>query len=149
MSHKNLDKLIVIGDRVLIQQGTASQRTKSGLYLPAGYQDKEEIQSGYILKCGPGYALPNMNDDEPWNPKDNGPRYLPLQVQPGDLALFVQKSAVEIKYEGEKYYIVPQSAILLVERDEFWIKNGKQNFNVNLNFNFRYEKRKQNFNVNL
>ena len=33
--------------------------------------------------------------------------------------LFMQKSAVEIKYNGEKYFIVPQSAILLVERDEF------------------------------
>jgi len=114
-----LDKLVVIGDRVLIQQGSASQRTKSGLYLPAGYQEKEDIQSGYILKCGPGYALPNMESDESWNPKEREPKYLPLQVQPGDLALFMQKSAVEIKYNGEKYYIVPQSAILLVERDEF------------------------------
>ena len=114
-----LDKLVVIGDRVLIQQGSATQRTKSGLYLPAGYQEKEDIQSGYILKCGPGYALPNMESDESWNPKEREPKYLPLQVQPGDLALFMQKSAVEIKYNGEKYYIVPQSAILLVERDEF------------------------------
>ena len=116
---KDLDKLIVIGDRVLIQQGTAAMKTKSGLYLPAGYQEKEEIQSGYILKCGPGYALPNMDTDESWNPKEREPKYLPLQVQPGDLALFIQKSAVEIKYNGEKYFIVPQSAILLVERDEF------------------------------
>ncbi|MBP5548461.1 MAG: co-chaperone GroES [Bacteroidales bacterium] len=114
-----LDKLIVVGDRVLIQHGTATQRTKSGLYLPSGYQEKEEIQSGYILKCGPGYALPNMDNDEEWNPKDKEPKYLPLQVKPGDLALFMQKNAVEIKYNGEKYFIVPQSAILLVERDEF------------------------------
>lgn len=117
--HNGLDKLVIVGDRVLIQQGTASQRTKSGLYLPAGYQEKEDIQSGYILKCGPGYALPNMESDESWNPKEREPKYLPLQVQPGDLALFMQKNAVEIKYNGEKYYIVPQSAILLVERDDF------------------------------
>lgn len=116
---KALDKLVVIGDRVLIELGTAAERTKSGLYLPAGYQDKEEIQSGYILKCGPGYALPNMDADESWNPREKEPRYLPLQVQPGDLALFMQKNAVEIKYNGHKYFIVPQSAILLVERDEF------------------------------
>ena len=116
---KALDKIVVVGDRVLIQQGTAAQRTKSGLFLPAGYQEKEEVQSGYIIKCGPGYALPNMNDDEPWKTNDKEPRYLPLQVQPGDLAIFMQKGAVEIKYNGEKYFIVPQSAILLVERDEF------------------------------
>ena len=54
-----------------------------------------------------------------WNREDHTVRYLPLQVQPGDLAIFMQKSAVEIKYGGEKYYIVPQSAILLVEREAF------------------------------
>ncbi|MBP5535918.1 MAG: co-chaperone GroES [Bacteroidales bacterium] len=118
MKH-NLDSLIVVGDRVLIRPDEESDRTKSGLYLPAGYQDKEEIQSGYILKCGPGYALPGNTDDEPWKPVSKEVRYLPLQVQPGDLALFLKKNAVEIKYNGEKYYIVPQSAILLVERTEF------------------------------
>ena len=116
---KSLENLIVIGDRVLIQQETPSQRTKNGLYLPAGYQDKEDILSGYVVKCGPGYALPNIDSDEPWNPTGKEPKYLPLQVKPGDLALFLQKSAIEIKYDGEKYFIVPQNAILLVERDEF------------------------------
>lgn len=115
----NIDKLIVVGDRVLVKPGDAAERTGGGLYLPAGYRDKENIQSGYILKCGPGYPLPNMEDDESWNRQGNTPRYLPLQVQPGDWALFLQKNAVEIKYEGEKYFVVPQSAILLVEREEF------------------------------
>lgn len=116
---KDLDKLVVIGDRVLIEPGNVAKRTKSGLYLPAGYQEKEEIQSGFVLKCGPGYPIPNMENDESWNPKEHEIKYIPLQVQPGDLALFLQKSAVEIKYNGEKYFIVPQNAILLVERDEF------------------------------
>ena len=115
----NLDKIIVVGDRVLIKPNDAIDRTKSGLYLPAGYQDKELVQSGYILKCGPGYPLPNMEEGETWNKKNNDARYLPLQVQPGDLALFLQKNAIEIKYNSEKFYIVPQNAILLVERDDF------------------------------
>ena len=115
----NIDKLIVVGDRVLIKPNDAIDRTNSGLYRPAGYKDKENIQSGYILKCGPGYPLPNMDDGESWNQQNNAPRYLPLQVQPGDLALFLQKNAIEIKYNSEKYFIVPQNAILLVERDEF------------------------------
>ncbi len=115
----DIDKLIVIGDRVLIKPATAVQRTQSGLYLPATYKDKEDIQSGYILKCGPGYALPTASDGEEWKSETQEVKYLPLQVQPGDMALFLQKSAVEIKYRGEKYFIVPQSAILIVERDEF------------------------------
>ena len=115
----DLDKIIVVGDRVLIKPTDTIDRTKSGLYLPAGYQDKETVQSGYILKCGPGYPLPNVDEGEAWNPKNNDARYLPLQVRQGDLALFMQKNAIEIKYNGEKYFIVPQNAILLVERDEF------------------------------
>lgn len=113
----DLDKIIVIGDRVLVQPSDAAKRTKSGLYLPAGYQDKEEIQSGYILKCGPGYAIPSSDDGESWTGKDHEVRYLPLQVQPGDFALFMQKNATEVKYNGEKYFVVPQNAILIVERD--------------------------------
>ena len=114
----DIDKLIVIGDRVLIKPATAVQRTQSGLYLPSTYKDKEDIQSGYILMCGPGYALPG-GDDEDWKSERQEVKYLPLQVKPGDMALYLQKSAVEIKYRGEKYFIVPQNAILLVERDEF------------------------------
>ena len=119
MNNTNLDKLIIIGDRVLIKPMGGNDKTKSGLYLPAGYKDKEEIQKGYILKCGPGYALPSFEDSEAWNPKKNNTNYLPLQVKPGDLAIFLQKGATEVKYNGEKYYIVPQNAILLVERDDF------------------------------
>ena len=119
MANKNIDNLIVVGDRVLIEPSIATKKTKGGLLLPAGYQEKEEIQTGYILKCGPGYPLPSGDDGEPWNPSDREPRYLPLQVHPGDMAIFMLKRAVEIKYEGERYFIVPQSAILMVEREEF------------------------------
>ena len=119
MAKSNIDDLIVIGDRVLIEPSLAAKKTKGGLLLPAGYQEKEEIQSGYILKCGPGYPLPSANDAEDWNPSDNEPRYLPLQVKPGDLAIFMLKNAVEIKYNGNKFFIVPQSGILMVEREEF------------------------------
>lgn len=115
----DLEKIIVVGDRVLIQPSDASDRTRSGLYLPAGYQDKEKVQSGYILKCGPGYPLPDMDDSEDWNRRERTPKYLPLQVRPGDLALFLLKNAIEIKYNNEKYFIVPQNAILMVERDDF------------------------------
>lgn len=115
----NLDKILVVGDRVLIQPAMATQRTNSGLYLPAGYQEKEEIQSGYILKCGPGYSLPANDDEESWTGHGNEPRYLPLQVKAGDYALFLLKNAIEIKYNGERYYVVPQNAILLVEREDF------------------------------
>ncbi len=119
MANGNIDRLIVIGDRVLIDPSAPARKTKSGLLLPAGYQEKEEVQSGYILKVGPGYPIPSGDDHEAWNPTEREARYIPLQVRPGDMAIFLLKNAVEIKYEGSKYYIVPQGGILMVERDEF------------------------------
>jgi len=45
-------------------------------------------------------------------------RYIPLQAKEGDLAIFMQKGAVEVMFHGEKYFIVPHHSILLLERDE-------------------------------
>jgi co-chaperonin GroES (HSP10) len=120
ITHDNkLKKLIVVGDRVLIQPVKQTEKTDSGLYLPPGVQEKEKIQSGYVIKVGPGYPLPlPANDDEMWKGKDDQIKYLPLQAQEGDLAIFLQRGAVEVIYEKEKYFIVPQSSILMLEREE-------------------------------
>lgn len=115
--HK-IKNLIVVGDRVLIKPKKVSNRTESGLYLPPGVQEKEKIQSGYIVKVGPGYPLPlPADEDEAWKGKDEAVKYIPLQAEEGDLAIFLQKGAVEIMYESEKYFIVPQSSILMLERE--------------------------------
>lgn len=114
-----LKKLIVVGDRVLIKPVTQSDRTESGLYLPPGVQEKEKLQSGYVIKVGPGYPLPlPADDDDMWKGKDEQVKYLPLQAQEGDLAIFLQKGAIEVLYEGQKYFIVPQASILMLEREE-------------------------------
>ncbi|MBN2615872.1 MAG: co-chaperone GroES [Bacteroidales bacterium] len=115
-----MNKLIVVGDRVLIKPKSEDSKTSGGLYLPPGYREKEEVQSGYVMKTGPGYPIPAPNDDfdEPWKPKDDNIHYIPLQVKVGDLAIFLKKGTVEVHYRGEKYYIVSQYSILLLERDE-------------------------------
>ena len=113
-----LKKLIVVGDRVLIKPAKNADRTASGLYLPPSVQEKEKIQSGYIIKVGPGYPLPLPTDDEPWKERDEQIKYLPLQAQEGDLAIFLQKGAIEVMYEEEKYYIISQASILMLEREE-------------------------------
>jgi chaperonin GroES len=114
-----LKKLIVVGDRVLIKATKQSEKTASGLYLPPGVQEKEKIQSGYVIKVGPGYPLPMPADeDDIWRGKEDQVRYLPLQAQEGDLAIFLQKGAIEVIYEDEKYFIVPQASILMLEREE-------------------------------
>ena len=120
LTHDNrLKKLIVVGDRVLIQPMKQNDKTESGLYLPPGVQEKEKIQSGYVIKVGPGYPLPlPADEDEMWKGKGEQVKYLPLQAQEGDLAIFLQRGAVEVIYEKEKYFIVPQSSILMLEREE-------------------------------
>lgn len=112
-------KLIVVGDRVLIKPKKSQDQTKSGLYLPLGVQEKELVQTGYIMKAGPGYPIPMpMEEDEPWKDKDENVKYVPLQAREGDLAIFLQKGAFEVMYQDEKYYIVPQSSILMLERED-------------------------------
>ncbi len=112
-------KLIVVGDRVLIKSKKNQDRTKSGLYLPVGVKEKEEVQSGYIIKAGPGYPIPlPMEDDEPWKDKDENVKYVPLQAREGDLAIFLQKGAFEVMYQNERFFIVPQSSILMLERED-------------------------------
>lgn len=118
-SDNRLRKLIVVGDRVLIQPVKQTDKTESGLYLPPGVQEKEKIQSGYVIKVGPGYPLPlPADEDEMWKGKEEQVKYLPLQAQEGDLAIFLQRGAVEVIYEKEKYFIVPQASILMLEREE-------------------------------
>ena len=113
-----LKKLIIIGDRVLIRPSKPNERTQTGLYLPPGVQEREKVQQGYIIKIGPGYAIPMPPEDEPWKSQEDQVKYLPLQAREGDLAIFLLGGATEIMYQGEKYFIVPQSAILMLEREE-------------------------------
>ena len=118
-AENKLKKLIVVGDRVLIKPTKQSDKTSSGLYLPPGVQEKEKIQSGYMIKVGPGYPLPlPADEDDVWKGKEEQVKYLPLQAQEGDLAIFLQKGAIEVIYESEKYFIVPQASILMLEREE-------------------------------
>lgn len=114
-----LKKLIVVGDRVLIKPAKQSEKTSGGLYLPPGVLEKEKIHSGYVIKVGPGYPLPlPADEDSMWKGKEEQIKYLPLQAQEGDLAIFLQKGAIEVMYEDEKYFIVPQASILMLEREE-------------------------------
>jgi chaperonin GroES len=115
----DIKRFIVVGDRVLIQPKIAQTQTKSGLYLPPTVQENEKIHSGYVVKVGPGYPIPAIQDeDEPWKEKREDVKYVPLQPREGDLAVYLQKSAWEIEFNKQKYVIVPHSAILLLIRDE-------------------------------
>jgi len=119
IENADFNKFIVVGDRVLIQPKSPMEKTKGGLLLPPGVQENERLQSGYVIKVGPGYPIPAIADfDEPWKNKSDEVKYVPIQPRIGDLAIYLQNSAYEIEFGGKKYVIVSQSAILLLIRDE-------------------------------
>lgn len=127
---ENRKKLIVVGDRVLIEP-EEGERSRVGLYLPPSAVDAQAVQTGTIVATGPGTPIsaPTEIDDEPWKlPGGSGgsePRYLPMQARVGDYAIFFRRAAVEITFEDRKYLVVPQAALLSLVReippeDEDW-----------------------------
>ena len=119
LDEKDLQKLILIGDRILIKPKVPQSKTKSGLLLPPGVNENEKVQIGYVVKVGPGYPIPSVNDsDEPWKNRTDEPKYVPLQPRVGDQAVYMQNNAIEVEFNREKFIVVPQSAILLLLRDD-------------------------------
>jgi co-chaperonin GroES (HSP10) len=114
----SVDKFIVVGDRVLLKVRDMEIQTQSGLVLPATVKEKAEIQSGYVVKAGPGYPIPSGEFEEPWKEETNKTLYIGMQAEKGDLAIFLKDQAHEIEFEHEKYLIVPHGAILLLIRED-------------------------------
>jgi chaperonin GroES len=115
-------KLVVVGDRVLVAPEEGEERTNVGLYLPPTAVDRQAVQSGRIIATGPGTPLPEPNqlNDEPWKitSANMSQRFVPMQAQIGDFALFFRKAAVEISFEDKRYLVVPQAAILVLVRSD-------------------------------
>lgn len=112
-------ELIVVGDRVLIRLDDVENRTEVGLYLPPTALEKENVQSGMVEEVGPGIPLPprGPEDEAPWSGDEREQRrYIPPQAQKGDHAIFMRKDAIEIKFDNDKYMVVPHNAILAIVR---------------------------------
>ena len=74
-----------------------------------------------VVEVGPGIPLGNPDDDieEPWSSNNNNSvKYIPPQADVGDMALFLNKASIEVKIENDDFLIVPQSAILILIRDD-------------------------------
>jgi len=111
-------EVILVNDRVLIKVERPEDRTEAGLYLPQTAVEKAKVQTGYVVAVGPGIPVPTAeSDDEPWKETKPTQRYLPLQAEVGDLALFLKEQAVDVRVEGQEYVVVPQSAIMLLLRE--------------------------------
>jgi chaperonin GroES len=114
-----LKKLIVVGDRVLIRPPKNLIKLIVVYICHLVYRRKKKFKKGMSLKL----ALAIRCLCQPmkmilWKGKEDQIKYLPLQAQEGDLAIFLQRGAIEVMYEGQKYFIVPQVSILMLEREE-------------------------------
>ncbi len=112
-------RLIVVGDRVLVTPAEGEERTNVGLYLPATALESRQVQGGRIVATGPGTPMtePASMDEEPWKIRGAEVKYLPMQAEVGDYALFFRKASVELTFEGKSYLVVPQAAILVLVRE--------------------------------
>ncbi len=114
-----MSELILVGDRVLLEAEEEEETTRSGIVLPASISDGDQVRRGRVVKVGPGYLMANPAfSDEPWRKPHDAVRYLPLQAQPGDLAYYMRKEAIELRHEGKGYLIVQHSAIVILMRPE-------------------------------
>ena len=113
-------QVLVVGDRLLIQPDKGDKTSPAGLYLPPSVVEKQEVKGGIVVEVGPGIPLGSPNDtiDEPWKDSKSDIKYIPTQAEIGDYALYLGKASIEIEIEKKEYLIVPQSAILILFRDD-------------------------------
>ena len=113
-------QVLVVGDRLLIKPDKGNKTSPAGLYLPPSVVEKQEVKGGIVVEVGPGIPLGSPNDtiDEPWKDSKSDIKYIPTQAEIGDYALYLGKASIGIEIEKKEYLIVPQSAILILIRDD-------------------------------
>ena len=88
-----------LGDRVLIKQVEAEEKTASGIFLTASAKEKPQVAE--VVAVGPGAR------------DDNG-KLIPMEVKVGDKVITGKYAGTEVKMDGAEYTIVKQSDILAI-----------------------------------
>ena len=91
-------KLVPLGDRVVLKQLVAEEKTASGIVLPG--QAQEKPQQAEVVAVGPG-GMVDGNE-------------VKMEVAVGDHVIYSKYEGTDVKVDGEEYIIVKQSDILAV-----------------------------------
>ena len=91
-------KLVPLGDRVVLKQLEAEEKTKSGIILPG--QAQEKPQQAEVIAVGPGGVVDGKE--------------VTMQVKEGQKVIYSKYAGTEVKLDGNEYIIVRQSDILAV-----------------------------------
>ncbi len=87
-------KLVPLGDRVVLKQMEAEEKTKSGIILTS--QAQEKPQEAIVIAVGPG------TDD------------VKMEVKEKDRVIYSKYAGTTVKVDGEELIVVKQSDILAV-----------------------------------
>ena len=88
-----------LGDRIVVKQLEAQEKTKSGIVLPDSA--KEKPQEAKIVAVGTGRLL------------DDG-EIKPLEVKTGDRILYGKYSGSEVTVDGQDYLILREEDVLAI-----------------------------------
>ncbi len=91
-------KLIPLADRIVLKQVKAEEKTKSGLILTAGAQEKPEIFE--VIEVGPGGMVDGSE--------------VVMTVQVGQKVITNKYSGTAVKIDGVELLIVKQAEILAI-----------------------------------
>lgn len=94
-------KLRPLADRVVLKQLQAEEKTKSGLFLAAGAQEKPEMYE--VVEVGPGGAVDGKE--------------VVMTVEKGNKVLVGKYTGTTVKVEDAEYSIVRQNDILAIVED--------------------------------
>ena len=91
-------KLVPLGDRVVLKELVAEEKTKSGIVLPG--QAQEKPQQAEVVAVGPGGMVDGKE--------------VTMNVKTGDQVIYSKYFGTEEKLDGEQYIIVKQTDILAI-----------------------------------
>ena len=94
-------KLRPLADRVVLKQLQAEEKTKSGLFIATGAQEKPEMYE--VIEVGPGGMIDGKE--------------VVMTVEKGCKVLVGKYTGTTVKVDGEEYDIVRQSDILAIVED--------------------------------
>ena len=91
-------KLRPLGDKVVLKQKEAEEKTQSGIILPDSAQEKP--QEAIVIAVGPG--------------KEENGKKTEMQVKEGDTVIYSKYAGTEVKLDEDECIIVSQDEIIAV-----------------------------------
>lgn len=88
-------------DKIVVENVTCEEKTKSGFYLPTSAQEKP--QTCVVVAVGPGGIVDGKE--------------VKMQVKVGDKVLCSKYSGSDFKVDGKEFTIIKQSDVLAIVED--------------------------------